>query len=90
MRQAAQGVVQCVVAHGPWSENRDTMTTYYVTECLVDRDCAHFFLGVSPACLGSRAEGSMTGTTLELSDRSLQNLLYDYEEFRHLVDITLL
>ena len=29
------------------------------------RDCAHFFLRVPPASLGSRAEGSMAGTPLQ-------------------------
>ena len=31
----------------------------------------------SPACLGRRAEGRMAGTPLELSENSLQNLLYE-------------
>ena len=59
------------------------MRLYKVTKYVVHRDCEHFFLRVPPACFG-RAEGSMAGTPLELSENSLQNLLY--EVFCHLVN----
>ena len=59
------------------------ITTQYVTKCYVERDCAQFFLRVPQACPGSRAKGSMAGTSKELSDISLQNLLN--EAFCHLV-----
>ena len=49
---------------------------YYVPKWTVQWGLVNNFLRVPLACLGSREQGSRAGMPVELSENSLQNLLY--------------